>query len=785
MERISIKRLAIGSRERFSMANHDTEVSRSEVTYPAATSNGEASKSMVPAAPIAMPVMPPLGGMAPRGPEILNSTFNQVWLVNCLRRKWLPALLLGGLVAGIVGLAILFLVPVSSSVTAYLELKPPQDEASYGTTSSRPLSPRESEFFQKSQVALFKSQFVLNAALGRREISELEAVIKEGDEAVPWLIDGLNIGFQGDILSIEYHGEENPEEMVKIVDAVIEAYKVEVLAKERNITAAKTDVLRKLREDTRKELKDAIDRHQNLAKEVGGGDTKLANTMLVMLRTEINNINTQISKAEAELVDLEVGKTLAMTEANSPLAKEAAIEQALADDPMMVQFEEEKYLLAQRLRQLQAASKGGSKQIKNLQQQYQQIEMEEKRYVQMAENELRDKLKQMPNQALAITMAEYVMRKESVTKKLNEAREAYREKMEEVLRNGEKSGAVAVLESEIEQLQEVVRDMDFQLRSEDVNTSTASDRVRVMQSAVPTENINKFERLAIAVLGGIAAFCATCYGVALLEFRGRRLNGPSDVDEGLGIRVLGVLPSVASRKAMAPGSPVAAQLSESIDNVRATLMHGSVSKPRKVVLITSPESMEGCTTVASHLALSLSRAGRRTLLIDGDLREPTLHKLFGMPVEDGLSEMLRSEIEVADAIRPTNSKGLWLLTAGQCDMEAIHALAADQLQPIFEKLRDEFDFIIIDGAPVLSLADSLSIGQHVDGAILTVLRDHSQIPRIHKASELLSSMGIDVIGSVVNGVATKSDRRVARLHGVEAHRQRQLPTSGMPNAEPT
>ncbi|MCA9232591.1 MAG: CpsD/CapB family tyrosine-protein kinase, partial [Planctomycetales bacterium] len=219
---------------------------------------------------------------------------------------------------------------------------------------------------------------------------------------------------------------------------------------------------------------------------------------------------------------------------------------------------------------------------------------------------------------------------------------------------------------------------------------------------------------------------------------------------------------------------IAAQLSESIDNVRATLMHDSTSRARQVVLITSPSSMEGCTTVASHLALSLSRAGRRTLLVDGDLREPALHKLFGMPVEDGLSELLRSEIEVSDALRPTNTEGLWLLTAGQCDMDAIHALAADQLQPIFEKLRAEFDFVIIDGAPVLSLSDSLSIGQHVDGAILTVLRDHSEIRSIYQAAELLKSMGIRLIGSVVNGVPTKADRRVARLYSMESQRKPKL-----------
>ena len=137
--------------------------------------------------------------------------------------------------------------------------------------------------------------------------------------------------------------------------------------------------------------------------------------------------------------------------------------------------------------------------------------------------------------------------------------------------------------------------------------------------------------------------------------------------------------------------------------------------------------MEGSTTVASSLALSLARAGRRTLLVDGDLRAPALHKLFGMALEDGLSEVLRSEIDLADAIRPTNNEGLYLLTAGVCDMDAIHALATDQPQAIFEKLRDQFDFIVIDAPPVLGISDALSLGQYIDGAVLTVLRDHSEI----------------------------------------------------------
>lgn len=374
-------------------------------------------------------------------------------------------------------------------------------------------------------------------------------------------------------------------------------------------------------------------------------------------------------------------------------------------------------------------------------------------------------------------MTEYIMRRNAFNQQLSELQTQMDQKREEIDALGSQNGELAMLEAEVEQLREIARTMDIRLQGWKIDEQTGAEQIKVMQNAFATDKINVFERYAITTIGAIAAFCGTCYGLALLEFRRRRLNSPADVDEGLGIRVLGVLPPVASRKSMAPGSITAAQLSESIDNVRATLMHDSTSRPRQIVLVASPSSMEGSTTVASHLALSLTRAGRRTLLIDGDLRDPSLHKLFALPLEDGVCELLRSEIEISDAIRPTNTEGLWLMTAGICDMDAIHALATDQLQPIFEKLRGEFDFVIIDGAPVLGLSDSLSIGQYIDGAILTVLRDHSGVRSIHQASELLKSLGIRLIGCVVNGMPFKADRRITRVQRAPAAKTKRLPAA--------
>ena len=270
-------------------------------------------------------------------------------------------------------------------------------------------------------------------------------------------------------------------------------------------------------------------------------------------------------------------------------------------------------------------------------------------------------------------------------------------------------------------------------------------------------------RCILVSLGGLAGLLLSCLGVAYWDFRYRKLNGPNQIDEGLGIPVIGSLPSLAFRKQDKEADPMLAMLMESIDSVRTTLMHASASKETRVVMVTSASSHEGRSTVASQLAASLARAGRRTLLIDGDLRRPTLHRLFDFPLEDGFCEVLRAEIDVSDVVRPTHAEGLWLITAGYCDAKAIQALAKDQVQPIFDKLRVDYDFVIIDAAPVLNMSDSLIIGQYVDGAILSVLRDVSQVPKVHEANELLRSVGIRILGSVVNGVSDKPDDRVQQL----------------------
>jgi capsular exopolysaccharide synthesis family protein len=619
----------------------------------------------------------------------------------------------------------------------------------------------------------------LKSALGRRDIAQLNAVLQHRPDELTWLSEKLQVSFPGEskILMIKYEGEESPEEMVQVVDAVIEAYQNEVVAAERISKNESHRTMEGLYKNITAELKEKIERQQTLSKELGGSSSPNASAELNMLIRDMGMLQQQLVKAKEAMGNLEVNFVLQKTMAQSPSAMKAAISAEVDADPTLKGMESERYAIEQSIRQMQSTSKRPNSQVARMQAQLQSLAEQQQNYRAQLEADLMRAYKAAPNDQLQMITTEFIMRRNELNKQMTEVQEQMDQKREDIEALGSQNGELAMLEAEVEQLREIARTMDIRLQGWKIDDADSNEEIKVMQSAFPTDKINVFERFAIATVGAIAAFCGTCYGLALMEFRRRRLNSPADVDEGLGIRVLGVLPPVASRKAMAPGSLTAAQLSESIDNVRATLMHDSTSRPRQIVLVASPSSMEGSTTVASHLALSLTRAGRRTLLIDGDLRDPSLHKLFAMPLEDGVCELLRSEIEISDAIRPTNTEGLWLMTAGVCDMDAIHALATDQLQPIFEKLRAEFDFVIIDGAPILGLSDSLSIGQHIDGAILTVLRDHSGVRSIHQASELLKSLGIRVLGCVVNGMPFKADRRITRIQRHPGAKTKRLPAA--------
>lgn len=190
---------------------------------------------------------------------------------------------------------------------------------------------------------------------------------------------------------------------------------------------------------------------------------------------------------------------------------------------------------------------------------------------------------------------------------------------------------------------------------------------------------------------------------------------------------------------------------ESFRAIRTTLLHG-LKGEEKVLLVSSSEPGDGKSTIVSNVALAMAQAGKRVLLIDCDLRRPTLHQLFGMPQEIGMTDILLNEIQWQNATRQTLVDGLSVITAGLCPDNPAELLSVSPVSQILSEMKQEFDLIIIDSPPVLAVSDSTILAPHVDAVAVVARLLKNRCPSVTRMMETLQIHGASVIGLIANGV---------------------------------
>ncbi|HVS37521.1 MAG TPA: CpsD/CapB family tyrosine-protein kinase, partial [Gemmataceae bacterium] len=276
-----------------------------------------------------------------------------------------------------------------------------------------------------------------------------------------------------------------------------------------------------------------------------------------------------------------------------------------------------------------------------------------------------------------------------------------------------------------------------------------------MESASPPKWPTLDKRIKAAGGAFLGLFGLVFLGVAVVEFRSRRVYKSDDVSQGLGLPLMGTVPPAPAKvRPVAPSGDEEAlgPMIESMDAIRTMLLHAGRSEALRVLVVASAVSGEGKTSLASNLAASLARGGRRTLLVDGDLRNPAIHEIFNLAAGPGFAELLRGEVEPAQVVQNTTLENLSVLAAGAADRRALQALAQEGvLRTVLDELKEQYDFLIVDVSPVLPVADALLIGEHADAVLLSVLRNVSRLPAVHAAQQRLESLSIRVLGAVVSG----------------------------------
>lgn len=189
----------------------------------------------------------------------------------------------------------------------------------------------------------------------------------------------------------------------------------------------------------------------------------------------------------------------------------------------------------------------------------------------------------------------------------------------------------------------------------------------------------------------------------------------------------------------------------------------------RCVAVTSATSNDGKTTVALNLAQSFAAAQRRTLLIDADMRNPSLHKALQLSNAHGLSDVLRDGTDVM-VIKLENMPNLFLLPSGKRPYDPSHLLGSEAMRHFLKSMREHFDMIIIDTPPVLPVSDAAMLSQHVDGVIVVVRYGVTYEGGAVRTRRALSLAQANLLGVVLNDIPVKASRAYGNPRKVKKKR---------------
>jgi capsular exopolysaccharide synthesis family protein len=722
-----------------------------------------------------------------------TSGVNAISLLKALKKRWLLATCLGITLAAAVAAGVWFFLPPAKE-TAYAKLLV-RDKV--GEIFERPDARNESQLYLREQVVLLKSPLVLNAALNRPKVVEAKpSVVRDHLHPEDWLAQHVKVdsleGPQILRLSLQL---DDPEEAKVLLEAITDAYFEKIGNYEKNERGAFL-----------KRLTDASIKHEHRLKEVrqsikdltnknfGGINPQTAAISLELAMLDLREARDELRKIDRELKQLQfeemmqgkqhgtatgsmlfasyfmsvqegagLGALPLLASLNASLGQEGAravkVPEFLLDEYFNnnSKVAELRVQIAKSKATLQDARKKYVHPNDRVLLQLEDKLKSQQNVLELLIEELRPSaehkyLSGIPQNVDPVQRQQRIAWLKQQKMDLGKEYEDLKTKASELNRDGlnlddlrdDKDLEAKIANFLAEQREKHTLDLD------------AASRVSMLEPA-RIEHIEEVPRkLRFAGLGGLGALALTLLGVSFLEFRLHRVDSAESVVRTLGVNLVGTVPACPLRiERLASNDATAVYwqhvLTDSIDAARTMLVHRARGNGTSVVMISSAVSGEGKTSLACHLALSLVRAGYKTLLIDCDFRNPTLHRLFEQPLGPGFCELLRDECALAEVQRPCSVSGLTFMSAGQLDQAALGLLARTRGKDIFNKLRSKFEFIIVDSSPLLPVADGLLVAQLVDGALLSLLRDVSRLPRVYQACSRLTSLGVTVLGAVVNG----------------------------------
>jgi capsular exopolysaccharide synthesis family protein len=278
---------------------------------------------------------------------------------------------------------------------------------------------------------------------------------------------------------------------------------------------------------------------------------------------------------------------------------------------------------------------------------------------------------------------------------------------------------------------------------------TANNISIIDPAEIPSAPIspNPIINLALATIGGLVlAFLL----VLLREIFDDSVRNPEDIERRFGLHLLGAVPKLRGNTAPLEAlSDQRSAITEAYSAIRASVDLSSMDGPPPAILITSSQKGEGKSTTALAVARDSAASGRKVLLIDGDMRSPSMHSLLGQPQGPGLAELLTDKISLSQAIQPTSHSNLDLIPAGQPTFSPAQLLSGIRFTALLAEAKGRYDEVIIDSPPVLGLADTPQLAAATDRTIIVVGSDRAHRAAVKEALRRLSAARADMLGAIL------------------------------------
>jgi polysaccharide biosynthesis transport protein len=331
------------------------------------------------------------------------------------------------------------------------------------------------------------------------------------------------------------------------------------------------------------------------------------------------------------------------------------------------------------------------------------------------------------------------------------------ETRQQVLSTQDSSIDLNLLKREVDTNRQLYDGLLQRLKQLGVSGDVVTNAISVVDAAEPSlfpHEPNLPRNLLIGLAAGL--FLGLCI-VFVLEFMDDSIKFPDEVERLLGLALMGIIPKVSNAK-RADGKSVAmdvhddprSNIAEAYRSVRTALQFSTPEGAPKRLLVTSTERNEGKSTTAAALAINFAQMGHRVLLIDADMRNPSVHKLLGMSNDYGLSNLLSSEGRGEKLILPSAVKNLSVLTAGPVPPNPVDLLMGPKLLLLLNVTATlGIDYVIVDAPPLLGLADSIVLGNQLQNILFVVQASRTRKSHIKTALRRLRLAGVVPRGVVL------------------------------------